>query len=80
MFHDPDSFDIDRKIPSTLTFGFGVHFCLGVHLARTEMAIALRVLFERLPRMRLVDDGDVRVTGAFIQLLRGPNKLPVRFD
>ena len=80
VFHDPDSFDIDRKIPSTLTVGFGVHFCLGVHLARTEMAIALRVLFERLPRMRLVDDGDVRVTGAFIQLLRGPNKLPVRFD
>ena len=80
VFDDPDRFDIDRVIPNTLTFGFGVHFCLGVHLARAELAIALRVLFERLPRLRLVDDGDVRVTGAFIQLLRGPNKLPVRFD
>ena len=80
VFDDPDRFDIDRRIPTTLTFGFGVHYCLGVHLARAEMAIALRVLFERLPRIRLVDDGDVRVTGAFIQLLRGPNKLPVRFD
>jgi cytochrome P450 len=44
------------------------------------MAIALRVIFERLPNLRLVDDADVRVTGAFIQLLRGPNRLPVRFD
>lgn len=81
VFVDPDRFDIDRPVPNTLTFGFGAHFCLGVHLARTEMAIALRVLFERLPRLRLADDGDdVRITGAFIQLLRGPNRLPVRFD
>jgi cytochrome P450 len=80
VFADPDRFDIDRAIPATMAFGFGVHYCLGAHLARTEMAIALRVLFERLPRLRLVDDGEVKVTGAFIQLLRGPNKLPVRFD
>lgn len=80
VFADPDRFDIDRRITNTLTFGFGVHYCLGVHLARTEMAIALRILFERLPRLRLVDDADVRITGAFIQLLRGPNRLPVRFD
>ena len=80
VFTDPDRFDLDRPIPNTLAFGFGVHYCLGAHLARTEMAIALRVIFERLPNLRLVDDADVRVTGAFIQLLRGPNRLPVRFD
>jgi len=80
VFDDPDRFDITRRPASTLTFGFGVHYCLGAHLARTELQIALGVLFERLPELRLVDDGDVRITGAFIQLLRGPNKLPVRFD
>jgi cytochrome P450 len=82
VFTDPDTYDIDRSIPNTLTFGLGVHYCLGAHLARTEMTIALRVIFERLPRLRLVDDGDgeVRITGAFVQLLRGPNRLPVRFD
>jgi cytochrome P450 len=59
-----------------------VHYCLGAHLARTEMAIPLRVNFERLPRLRLVDDvdGEVRITGSFIQLLRGPNRFPVRFN
>lgn len=80
VFDDPDRFDIDRVIPTSLTFGFGTHFCLGVHLARAEMAIALRVIFERPPRLRLVDGAEVRITGAFIQLLRGPNQLPVRFD
>jgi cytochrome P450 len=80
VFDHPDRFDIDRPIPNTLTFGFGVHYCLGAHLARTEMAIALRVIFERLPRLRLETTEGVKITGAFIQLLRGPNRLPVRFD
>lgn len=79
VFEDPDRFDIRRRPPQTLTFGFGVHYCLGVHLARTEVQIALRILLERLPNLRLVDDGDVRIVGAVLQLLRGPNKLPVRF-
>ena len=50
-------------------------------LARAELDIALRVLLTRLPRLRFDGDGsDVRIGGSFIQLLRGPNKLPVRFD
>ena len=33
----------------------------------------------RLPKMRLVDDGDVRIKGSVAQILRGPNRLPIRF-
>ncbi|HZQ58673.1 MAG TPA: cytochrome P450 [Acidimicrobiales bacterium] len=80
VFPDPDRFDVRRRPSGTLTFGLGVHFCLGAHLARAEMEVALKVLVERLPRLRLVDHDDVRVMKTFVQFLRGPNRLPVRFD
>jgi cytochrome P450 len=63
-----------------MTFGFGTHFCLGAHLARAELDVSLQVLLERLPRLRLAETDDVRITSSFVQLLRGPNRLPVRFD
>jgi len=80
VFPDPDRFDVGRRPSTTLTFGLGVHFCLGAHLARAEMDIALRVLVERLPRLRFADRDGVRVMKTFVQFLRGPNRLPVRFD
>ncbi|WP_405179602.1 cytochrome P450 [Nocardia sp. NBC_01377] len=44
----------DRRDRAThLTFGYGPHFCIGAHLARTEIAVALSVLFEELPHLRL---------------------------
>jgi cytochrome P450 len=79
-YDDPDRFDVSRRPTMTMTFGYGTHFCLGVHLARTEMEVALRVLLGRLPRMRWSSPEGVRITGAFVQLLQGPNRLPVRFD
>jgi cytochrome P450 len=80
VFPDPDRFDVERRPVQTLTFGQGVHFCLGAHLARAEIDTALRVVLSRLPRLRLADDPGVRITGSFVQLLQGPNRLPVRFD
>ena len=73
VFPDPDRFDVRRRPEGTLAFGFGTHFCLGAHLARAEIDISLRVLLERLPRLRLVPDEDVRIGGSFVQLfpLRG---------
>ena len=77
VFPDPDTFDVERRPTQTLEFGQGVHFCLGAHLARAELETAIRVIVERLPNLRLVDDPDVRITGSFVQLLQGPNRLPV---
>lgn len=79
VYDDPDTFDVSRRPMATMTFGFGVHFCLGAHLARAEMETSLRVIASRLPRLRLEGD-DVRVTGSFNMILQGPNHLPVRFD
>ena len=49
VFPDPDRFDVTRHPTPVMTFGFGTHFCLGAHLARAEIDVALRVILERLP-------------------------------
>ncbi len=79
VYPDPDRFDVERRPTSVMTFGFGLHFCLGAALARAELDVALRVILERLPDLRLVDDPGVRITGTIHHLLRGPNRLPVTF-
>ncbi|ACU69748.1 cytochrome P450 [Catenulispora acidiphila DSM 44928] len=66
VFADPDRFDITRSPNPHLSFGGpGPHFCLGAHLARTEMAALLRELFERAPSIRSVGEPD-RLTSSFI--------------
>ena len=54
-FPRPDAFDAKRDPNPHLTFGAGIHFCLGAPLARLEMATALPILFARLPRLRLAE-------------------------
>ena len=47
---DPDRFDITREgAPAVLTFGGGIHYCLGANLARKELVEALKVLARRMP-------------------------------
>jgi unspecific monooxygenase len=50
---DPEVFKPTRPVATNVAFGSGVHFCVGAPLARLEMKIALPILFERLPNLRL---------------------------
>ncbi|MFF0576209.1 cytochrome P450 [Streptosporangium saharense] len=58
VFDDPDALDVRRGARNHLAFGYGVHQCLGQNLARAELEIAYRTLFERLPDLRVVGEDD----------------------
>jgi cytochrome P450 len=79
VYDDPDRFDVTRRPQQVTTFGFGTHFCLGAHLARAELEVALKVILSRLPNLRLRTTDGVRITGTIHHLLRGPTSLPVAF-
>lgn len=64
-FAAPWTFNPIREDGANLGFGAGVHFCLGVHLARLEIGIALQVLFERLPKLTLAEPVSVSDTWHF---------------
>ncbi|MGW5127631.1 cytochrome P450 family protein [Streptomyces sp. NPDC004069] len=73
----PDELDIDRPKPVHLTFGHGIHYCIGTHLARAQAEISIRRVFERFPDVRLaVHPSELRYQPAL--LVRSPAALPVR--
>ncbi len=75
-FADPARFDITRVHPrQQLTFGGGIHYCLGASLARAELAEALPILARRLPDLAL--DGEVSWRPPLG--IQGPTTLPIRF-
>ncbi len=67
----------ERRRPN-IGWGHGVHVCLGMHLARLEMRVALNLLFDRLPNLRLDPDG--RRPAHPRQAFRSPTSVPVLFD
>jgi cytochrome P450 len=77
-YAEPDQFDIHRENPKPhISFGQGPHACLGTHLARLEMRVAVNLLLDRLPGLRLDPAGDdPHIRG---QVFRSPTSLPVLF-
>jgi cytochrome P450 len=74
-FDAPDHIDITRPPSRHLAFGYGVRYCLGVHLARLELRVALEELLSRL--------GDFHITDTYIRYdpgcSRGPSELNISF-
>ncbi|HAA57611.1 MAG TPA: cytochrome P450 [Myxococcales bacterium] len=54
VFTNPDTFDLERDRSASVAFGYGVHFCLGAHLARLEVRIAVGTLLKRFPNISVV--------------------------
>ncbi len=77
-YEHPDRFDVFRASRQSVGFGFGVHVCLGMHLARMETRVAINTLFDRLPDMRLAPEPgqDLHIKG---MAFRSPIALPVAF-
>ena len=75
-FPEPSRFDPARASPDHVAFGGGIHFCLGAPLARLELRIALRALFQAYPRLALVEEPVVADTFHF----HGLERLMVRAD
>ena len=76
QYADPERFELTRHAQRLVTFGGMPHFCLGVHLAKAELATSLELLLARLPGLRLAQ-GPMPQTSA---VLRGVRRLPVAFD
>jgi cytochrome P450 len=78
VFSSPDTFDITREPPAQpqLTFGSGIHYCLGAALARAELQEALPILARRMPDLAL--DGPITWKPSTVGIF-GPEHLPVRF-
>ena len=73
IFEKPDEFNLHRESKRHMAFGLGVHFCIGAPTARLEAEVALTLLRQRVPGLRLLGDGE-RI-GPFF--LWGRRKLPV---
>ncbi len=76
-FPSADSFDIRRSPNRHLSFGHGIHFCLGAPLARLEAKIALQAMLDRLPEVKRVADVPLEPMAA--PSIEGVRHLPITF-
>ncbi|MER8403819.1 cytochrome P450 [Mesorhizobium sp. M0185] len=64
-FAEPLAFRPDRADQKNVSFGAGIHFCIGAPLARLELQVSLKTLFERLPRLQMAEQPRFRDTYHF---------------
>jgi cytochrome P450 len=78
-YAEPDRFNLFRESRQHVGFGFGIHVCLGMHLARMESRVAMNTLFDRLGDLRLdpAPGQDLHIRG---MAFRSPIALPVAFS
>ena len=78
LWTEPETFDITKPAAGHphLTFGSGIHYCLGANLARAELQVALPILAQRLPNLSIDGVVDWKPPSAGIW---GPERLPLRF-
>lgn len=75
-FEEPDDLDLERHPNRHLSFGSGAHRCIGSHLARIELSLALEELHKRIPDYDLVDSDPPLLHASQV---RGCARLPIRF-
>ncbi|MFL5352761.1 cytochrome P450 [Archangium sp.] len=77
-FPHPERFDLQRDTTGLLSFGHGIHFCLGAPLSRLEAPVALQELMARAPRLGFASRQPERVDYGGSFFLRGPRSLWLR--
>ena len=77
VFADPDRLDITRNVGRIMSFGMGIHFCLGAPLARLEGEVAFQTLTREFPHLTLATDNPVWRPGA---VFHGLQTLPLHLD
>ncbi len=76
---DPDILDITRQQSRHLSFGHGIHHCLGAPLARLEASLALQTLLSRMRRIELATTEE-HMTRIPVGMMRGLTSLPIRYS
>lgn len=73
-YEEPDRFDITRTGPLGISFGHGIHYCIGAHLARLEGQVAFSEIYRRWPDLQADLDA---VTWVHMANVAGPSSVPV---
>ncbi|QUT06724.1 cytochrome P450 [Sphingobium phenoxybenzoativorans] len=76
-FADPDTFDLNRNANRHVAFSYGMHRCIGSHLARREFVVAMNAWFDRVPQFRKDMDAPYRTNGGAVF---GVEELHLRWD
>jgi cytochrome P450 len=76
VFRDPDLFDISRTPNPHISFGYGIHSCMGAHLARLELRLMLEELVDRMQNIKVTAEPKKLQSN----WLSGYKTMPIRFD